>query len=239
MRQKGWWAALAMGLAASAAAGETVEEVLARHVEARGGAAKLAAVSSLRLSGRMMLGQGREAPFLYEWKRPNQFRFELTMQGVTEVQAFDGESGWTTDPPGQPDPQPMAPMQLAMMNDAIDFEGRLVNPKQKGIGVELVGKTEVEGTPAWEIQVTRADGGVEHSYLDAEYFLEILQLERYETPGGPMEMEVTWGDYKEMGGALFPGSWSRKPRGGQGGPTLLFEQVEVNPELPDSRFAMP
>ncbi len=222
-----------------AATAETVDEILARHLAARGGAEKLASVRALRIKGRFFEGS-TEAPFLYEWKRPNQYRFEITVGGMTESQGFDGKAGWSLDPSEQPEPETMAPLQLAMMNDAADFEGPLVDSEAKGAKVELVGKTEVEGTPAWELKVTRADGGVERSFLDAETYLEILQVERYETPGGgSFDLEVTWSDYKEVAGALFPGSWSRKPKGGSGATTVLFEHIEPNPELPEERFRRP
>jgi hypothetical protein len=221
-----------------AATAETVDEILARHLAARGGAEKLASVRALRIKGRFFEGS-TEAPFLYEWKRPNQYRFEITVGGMTESQGFDGKAGWSLDPSEQPEPAPLAPLELALMNDAVDFEGPLVNPAAKGAKVELMGKTEVEGTPAWELKVVRADGGVERSFLDAETFLEILQVERYEAPGGAFDLEVTWSDYKEVAGALFPGSWSRKPKGGSGATTVLFESIEPNPDLPDERFKMP
>jgi hypothetical protein len=239
MRRKSWWVGLVLLLAASAAGAQTLEEILGRHVEARGGAAKLAAVESLRIRGRFFGPGGEEMPFLYEWRRPDRFRFELTEAGLVDIQAFDGTEGWRINPPGQLEAAPMAAVELAMMNDAMDFEGRLIGAQAKGVKLELIGKAEVEGTPAWEIEVTRADGGIERSFLDAEHYLEILQVERYQTPSGPMELEVTWGDYREMGGALFPGSWSRKPKGAPAGINILFEQVEVNPELPESRFARP
>lgn len=149
---------------------------------------------------------GGEAPFLFEWQRPNKFRVEITQVGVTEIQAFDGKTGWTIGPPEEVEPAPLAPLDLTLLNDAADFEGPLVNSTAKGAKVELVGKAEVEGTPAWDLKVTRPDGGVERSFLDAETFLEILQVERYESPGGAFDLEVTWSDYKDIASALFPGS---------------------------------
>lgn len=57
------------------------------------------------------------------WKRPNRFRFELSTQGVAEVQAFDGARGWSVEPPDEPDAVPMAPFDLALMNDATTSKG--------------------------------------------------------------------------------------------------------------------
>ncbi len=228
---------LAMALA-PAAAGETLDEVLARYLEARGGEA-LKGVGTVVATGRALMGGGAEFPFRYEWKRPNKFRFELTIQGITEVQAFDGQTPWATDPPSQPDGAPMSPQEFALINDAVDFEGPLVGAAAKGHKVELVGEEEFEGTPAYKLKLTKADGMVEYCYLDKDYALEIAQLEVYDFDGQEVVLQTTWGDYKEFAGAVLPTSWSRAPRGGPTEMTLLFENIEVNAELPDERFSMP
>jgi hypothetical protein len=224
------------------AGAETVEEILAGTAEARGGAARLAAVDSIVATGTAHLGPDFEAPFRYEWKRPDRFRFELTIQGVTEVQASDGDSAWRLSPSDQPDPEPMAALDLALLNDAADFLGALVDPAGKGHRVELVGEADVEGTPAWELRVARAEGFVERIYLDAEHLVEIHQVEEHPLPGGaePLVLITTWGDYKEVGGVLLPHYWSRHPRQNPaGGLTLTFETLKVNEPVADERFTMP
>ena len=127
-----------------------------------------------------------------EWKHPNKFRFELTQQGMTEVSAYDGTTAWQIQPPGQP--ELMSDFDFAMLNDAMDYPNSpLVSPEAKGHRVTLVGKEEIEGTEAYKLEVIKKDGSVEYSYLDAEYFVEILQIEKHVAPGsqGEIELEVT------------------------------------------------
>ena len=230
---------LCLGLIAAPATAQSVEEVLARYAEARGGTERLESVRSLSAHGTAVMGVGMEAAFRYEWKHPNKFRFELTQQGMTEVSAYDGTTAWQIRPPGEPGL--MSDFDFAMLNDAMDYPNSpLVSPEAKGHRVTLVGKEEIEGTEAYKLEVIKKDGSVEYSYLDAEYFVEILQIERYPMPdGSTMELEVTWGDYKEVAGVLLPHSWHRKPKGAPAGLTLVFEKVEVNVDIPDERFAMP
>ncbi len=231
---------LCLGLVATPAAAQSVEEILAQYAEARGGKEKLESVRSLSAQGVAVMGGGMEAPFRYEWKHPNKFRFELTQQGRTEVSAYDGTTAWQIEPPGQP--EPMSDFDLAMLNDAMDYPNSpLVNPQAKGHRVTLVGKEEIEGTEAYKLEVVKKNGSVEYSYLDAEYFVEILQIEKHVAPGSQseFELEVTWGDYKEIDGVLFPYSWSQKPRGAPAGMTLVFEKLAINVALDDERFAMP
>jgi outer membrane lipoprotein-sorting protein len=222
------------------AAAQDVDEIIARFVEARGGKEKLDSIQTIRSTGTALFGGTQEQKFLFEWKRPNKIRFELTLQGITEIQASDGETHWTIDPPSQPEPGPVQPAQFAQLNDGVDYIGPLVDYRDKGHTVTLLGKEEIEGTEAYKIEVKKKDGMTEISYLDAEYFLEILQVEKYPMPdGSEMELEVTWSDYKEVAGILLPHSWNRKPRGAPAGLTLTFDGFEINPDIPDSRFAMP
>lgn len=233
---------LAGAIGSPPACAQTLQEILAGSAEARGGADRLAAVDTIAADGTAYLGgSGAEASFHYEWKRPNRFRFELTIQGVTQVQASDGRSAWQLDPSMGPKAEPMAGLDLALLNDAADFLGALVDPEGKGHHLTLVGATEIEGTPAWEIRVDRAEGFVETIYLDREHLVEIQEVEEHPLPNGEsVELVTTWGDYKEVSGVLLPHYWSRHPAGNpQAGLTLTFESLKVNEPVADERFEMP
>ena len=246
LHPSGRWAALvaallaSVGLAAPTGAAETLEEVLAAHHEAHGGAGALRAVETLVGTGVIHLGGGTEAPLRYEWKRPNKFRVEITIQGTTEVQASDGATAWTINPP-QTAAVAMAPVDLLMLNDAADYLGALIDGAAKGHRVELVGPAEVEGTPAVEVRVARKEGFAERIFLDAEHHLEIFEVEEHTFPSGAtVEMETTRGDFKEVGGVLLPHFWSRHPKGDPDATlTLVFDSLKVNEPIADDRFTMP
>jgi hypothetical protein len=72
----------------------TVDELVAKNIEAKGGSAALKALQSLRLKGKLLVNQG-QVEFAYEQtkKRPGQVRTEATLQGMTQIQAFDGKGG--------------------------------------------------------------------------------------------------------------------------------------------------
>ncbi|HET8645288.1 MAG TPA: outer membrane lipoprotein-sorting protein, partial [Vicinamibacteria bacterium] len=84
--------------AAPAAAHPDLDEIISRHVAARGGMDKLKGVQTVRMSGRMTMGPGIEAPVSVEVKRPRQMRMEMQFQGMTAIQAYDGTSGWMIMP---------------------------------------------------------------------------------------------------------------------------------------------
>ena len=230
---------LAPSLAAQDAA-PTAEELIEKNLEAKGGREALAATRTARVNGKMSMG-GMEAPFVYEWKAPDKLRIEFTIQGMTGIQAYDGDTGWMVMPfMGKTDPEKMSPEDTAMLKDDADFRGPLFDPESKGYTVAYVGEEDVEGTPTYKLELTKENGEVAHLYLDQEYFLEIKQDSKRTVRGQEVESETAIGDYKEVGDLMMAHSHdvttSMAPGGSQ---TMTFESIELNPEIPDERFAMP
>lgn len=227
--------ALAFGAVAQA---QDLDEVLANYYEAMGGLDKIKAVDTLKMSGKMAMGQGVEAPAAMLQKRPNKVRQEFTFQGMTGIQAFDGETGWMHMPfMGQTAPELMPEEMVSEFAEGGEIDSPLVNAGDRGIELELVGTEDIEGTEAYHIQVTRTDGDVEHHYLDAEYYIPIRVTRTQKAMGQETEVNITLGDYKEIDGMLF--AFSIEMSGGQGGVSLILDDIEVNQAIDDSLFAMP
>jgi hypothetical protein len=130
---------------------------------------KLKAVQSIRMSGKMTMGQGMEAPMVIEMKRPKAMRMEFTVQGITGIQAYDGKTGWAVMPfGGKKDAEPMNAEDLQEAEENADIDGPLVDYKSKGYTVELIGKEKVEGSDAWKLKVNMKNGSVRYIYLDAD-----------------------------------------------------------------------
>jgi outer membrane lipoprotein-sorting protein len=233
-----------MAIFTSFAAAETVEEIVAANLEAKGGEEAWMALETGRMTGTMRMGGGAagalEMPFTVEFKKPLKIRLEFTMQGMTAVQAFDGETGWAVLPfLGKTEPEEIAEDQVKQLKNQADFEGVLVNYKEKGHTVELVGKEEIDGTPAYKLKVIRADGDVDILYLDEEYFVEFKMEATREVQGSEVVVSTVLGDYKEVDGLLFAHSMEMSFGGGEAQQVITIEKIELGVELPDDRFAMP
>src|SRR5688500_17173918 len=93
-------AVVVLALALPPVAGELTDAsaVVASHLEAVGGAARLRAVSSSREIGTVTVTDGARTstgPSLSEEKRPNRFRTERTVHGISAVRGFDGTTVWS------------------------------------------------------------------------------------------------------------------------------------------------
>jgi len=227
-------------LAAVAASAQTADEIVEKYIQAKGGREKLKAVQSVRMTGKMDIGNGMQAPYVMEMKRPHKMRMEFTLQGMTGTTAFDGTTGWMVMPfMGKKDPEVMAADDLKDVDEQSDFEGALVDYKAKGHQVELLGKENVGGTPAWKLKLTKKNGDVSYVFLDADAYLEIKEDGKRNMRGQEVEFESTMGDYKTVEGLVFPFSLQSKPKGAPAGMTITVEKVEINPGVDDTRFVMP
>jgi hypothetical protein len=84
----------------------TVDELVAKNVAAKGGVDALRALQSVRFTGKMLVNEGQiQLAYVETKKRPSDVRAELTLQGMTAIQAYDGEQGWKVSPfQGRKDP---------------------------------------------------------------------------------------------------------------------------------------
>jgi outer membrane lipoprotein-sorting protein len=222
------------------AAAQTVDEVIAKHMTARGGLEKVKALQSLRMTGRLEFGPGVEAPIIIEVKRPNRMRMEFTVQGMTGSQAYDGKTGWQVMPfNGKKDAEPMSPEDLKDAQQEADMDGPLVDYKVKGNQVELIGKEDVEGAQCYKLKVTLKSGDIQYQYIDTDSNLEIKEESKRMVQGTEREVETTLGDYKEVQGLFFPFAIDSGVKGSPQRQKVIIDKIELNASIDDSRFAMP
>jgi hypothetical protein len=229
--------AIAALLAAATAPAQTLDQIVARHVQARGGKEALAAIRTLRMTGRASAGPGRQAIVRREVARPGRIRTEFVFQGTTGVYVWDGSSGWRVSPlDGGLDAEPLSEEAAAFSAEQADFEGPLVDWKAKGHQVELVGSATLPGGAAHELRVTLGSGVVRQLWVDAGSGLVVKSGSRRRVRGRELEFETSYGDYRESGGVRFPHSIETGVRSRPRRLKIVVESVEVNPPLDDARF---
>src|SRR6266446_2094824 len=148
----------------------TVDELVSKNIEARGGADALHALQSLRLTGKMLVQQGQiQLAYLQTKKRPDEVRTESSLQGMTQIEAYDGKEGWKVSPFfGRKDPERMSADDVKTLIEDAEIDGPLVDWKTKGSTVEYLGTEDVDGTPAHKLKVVRKNGDVSFVYLDPD-----------------------------------------------------------------------
>jgi len=218
---------------------QTVDEVIAKNIQAHGGMEKLKAIQTLRYSGKMDMGS-IQAAVMEEVKRPGKVREEFIVQRMAMVQAYDSGSGWQINPfGGRRDPEKLSDDDSKSLQIDADIDGPLVDYKEKGHTAELVGHDSVEGTDCYKIKLTLKNGDVRYYYLDTDSYLE-LKVESQTTVRGTIrETETYYGDYEEVNGVYYPFAYEIGQKGDTFRVKYTIDKIEQNVSLDDSLFTEP
>ena len=132
----------------------------------------------------------------------------------------------------------MSAEAAALSAEQADFEGPLVDWKAKGHPVERVGSAALPGGAAHELKVTLKSGVVRRVWVDAQTGLIVKTGSTRKVRGHEVLFEVVYGDYRETGGLRFARSIDIGVKDRPQRLRIVVENVEVNPQLDDSRFSI-
>ena len=231
--------ALALFLAPAISA-QTIDEVLSKVLAARGGLDKLKSINSERVSGQISFGDV-SGPFVVELKRPLKMHMQLSIQNQTMVRVYDGKSaGWANNPfAGKANPDPMSDDDLKNINEESDFDGPLVDYKQKGNQLELVGKDKVNDKDAWRVKLTTKNNDVRFYLFDADSYLLLKWEGKRKYQGQEFPVESYFSDYREVGGVKFAFAIDSGSSAADVTQKIRIEKLELNPEFNDAEFEKP
>jgi outer membrane lipoprotein-sorting protein len=236
--------ALVAGVAGALQA-QTADELVAKNLAAKGGVAKLKSVQGMRITGRVTLPNaqgGLEIPMTILTKRPNRFRQESTVQGQQVVIAYDGKSAWMINPlMGADKPMPIDGERAEMLKQQADLDGPLVDYKQKGTTIEVLGAETLDGKRVNKLKVTPKTGRVSFLYLDAETGLEaktVMDAPADPATGAPAAtLEIQFSNYQDVGGLMMPHAIQQKLNGQVA--QVNIDKIELSPAVEDGLFVMP
>jgi outer membrane lipoprotein-sorting protein len=223
----------------SSARAQTVDEIIAKNIQARGGLEKLKSVKTLRTTVKFSDGSFR-AEFRQENKRPGKVREEFIIQGMAQIQAYDGKTGWQISPfNGRKDPDLMSADDMKSLIVDGDIDGPLVDYKEKGHKAELVGHDSMEGTDCYKVKLSMKNGDIRYYYLDTDSYLELKVEIQTTIRGALQESELYYGDYEQVNGIYYPFAVEQAQKGSSSRQQFSVEKIEQNVDLSDSLFTMP
>ena len=230
-------ACLMVALALATVSGaQTVDEIVAKNLKAKGGAEKWKSISSVKMTGTFS-AQGMEGPMSLYAKRPNLSRQEITMNGRKLVQAFDGTTPWMILPDSEA-AREMPEAQGESVRTNADFDGPLMDYAAKGHQIELVGKEKVGGTEVYHLKLTKKGGSVEHYYLDTESGIEVKRTVDVDAGGMKQTVETELSNFKSVDGIMIPHTMKQSVNGTPVA-QMNVEKIEFNAPIEDALFRMP
>ncbi len=233
---------LAIGLACPAVAlAQTTDELIARHIAARGGLAAIRAIKTLKMTGSMRpSGFDVQLSVDETISRPGAVRIDATLQNLTMVQAYDGRSGWQIQPfQGRKDAEDLSSDDTKSLQEEADFESPLIDAKAKGATLENLGSADIDGAPAWAIRAILKNGDQLTYYIDPVAMLTVRLETRQLTRGAETITDTDFGDYEKVAGVYFPFEIASGPKGTTDRQRVTYDTVVANVPVDPTLFARP
>ncbi len=225
--------------ALSALYAQTAEDLIAKNLQAKGGIEKIRAIQTLRTYATLQQGSFSLKLNMIA-KVPDKLRQEAVIQGMTQVTAYDGSSGWQINPfQGRRDPELVGDDEMRGLVEEADFYGPLVDYEKKGSTVAYLGHDTVDGDDAYRIRVTLKNGDIIYYYLDPDTYLEIKSEKTQFIRGSIRESVTEYGSYKKVAGVYFPFSMEVGAKNSNFRASITVDRMEANAPVEDSLFQMP
>lgn len=233
---RGALAALVL-LAAAPAAAQTVDEIVARHIQARGGYERLKAIDTLRITRTVATAFSDIKVVVYK-KRPHLFRLEQTVPGQPMIPRGIGATEAWNVVKGKPIVS--SPEAFAHTRDLdADFDGLLVDWTAKGHTVTLEGKEALPAGETFKLKVITKGGATGYVYLDAKTYLDRRHVNL--TSNRQAQVVVDFDGWRPVNGVMFPFDITEERTSKAPVQTLVTytEKIEVNIPIDDALFATP
>jgi hypothetical protein len=186
---------------AQTAALPTIDQVLEKYIAGSGGRAALEKVTSFRAQGTITVAEaGVSGTIELQQKAPDKAATTVEIAGTRQREVFDGSIGWSEDPSGV---REKAGAELAEAKRSATF-GRELRMKTIYKTLTVSARDKVGSRAAVVVDAVPADGSATKLFFDAESGVLLKQVGTRLTAQGPLEVEVTYEDYRAVDGVQRP-----------------------------------
>ena len=219
-----------------AALSQTVEEVIVKSIEARGGEAALKAVDTVIMRGVLTLTeQGISVTYTHYKKRPKKVRVDIEYQDKVLIRATDGRTCWQINSfAGSEEPVLMPGDQAETFLRWADFDGPLVDMESKGVAAELVGMESVNGQQCYHLRIVYPDGSDMRIFISDSTHLIYQVRMRIPSDSGKVDGIANYSDYALEGDLMIPHRITQDAAGEES--VLEIAVYRVNEPIDDGIF---
>ena len=213
----------------------SADKLLQLSLERSGGAQALARAKNAVMTGTVeMAGHNITGPVeLYQDGSKSYTVIDLPGIGKVE-EGFDGETAWE-----------MNALQGARIKDGDEKAAIERSSKISLLGSwhdyykqgRTVGSEDVEGKPAWKVEMTPKEGKPETFYFDKGTMLLVRTTATIATPLGEIPVDAMMGDYRLVDGIQTPFTLTQKAMSQV--IVMKFDKVQYNASIAADRFDLP
>ncbi len=210
--------------------------VLAHYIEATGGKAAYESVKSETSSGTFSIASTGISGTVKEYSAPPAKAYAvMEIPGVGKMEeGTDGKIAWENSALLGARLLTGDEASAALRKAAADA---VTNWQKYYKSAEVAGMETIDGKPCYKVLMTPLKGPVETDYYDKDSGFLVKSSAVYDTPMGPVPAETLMSDYRKQGGVSIPFHIRQNMAGQQF--DIKLEKVELNADVPDSRFDPP
>ncbi len=223
---------MAVVIGSSAAKAQTADEIIAKHIEAIGGADNWKKISSVIRTGSMSL-QGITIEVTQTTLHQKGSRQDLSVMGMSNYVIVTPTEGWMFMPiQQQTEVQKMPEEQVKDAQEQLDVQGSFIDYKSKGHSFELAGSETVEGIDCFKLKMTAKSGILVTYFIDKKTY-NLVQSVR--TAEGN-ELVTTFSDFKKLPEGIVVAMSSVVPLGNGMTADYTVSKIEINKPVDESLF---
>jgi len=213
------------------AQGQTLDEVLDKHLAAMGGKEKLATLNSVHMEGNLTV-QGTDVGVAITKLYNVGTRSDIAVMGTQNYMITTMTKGTVFMPVfGQSSPNPMPDDQWKAEQPMLDLHGVFVDYTTKGTQLELKGKETVDGMECYKVAATFKNGSTINFYIDTKTDRIYKTTTKLTVNGEAVESFTNFTNYKQNADGFWFAYSTTNSRG-----TTDFDKIETNIKVDESIF---
>jgi zinc protease len=206
-----------------------------RYIQKSGGAAAYAKAKTTIMTGTVTVTGANISGNVSIYQEGLKFYELVDIAGIGKIESgFDGETAWENSALQGPrileGDEKIEAKRAAML--AVVSNWRQVFKEARTTGSE-----DLDGKPAWKVEMIAKEGKPETFYFDKDSGLLVKTTSVRTTPLGNIPAESDMSDFRPVNGIITPFTLTEKAMNQN--MVLKFSAVSYNSEMPKDRFALP
>lgn len=224
----------------------SLDELIARHTSARGGAGSIESVKGIEIELRVV-ELGFQVDGRYVATRDGRMRIDILHDGrPVFTEALDGQRSWSWSP-DMSEAKESSDQGTAALRHGVEYPFKLYGLHElvgRGHRLALIGRRILDDVDYYHLRLTLDDG------FQVEYFLNpdtwLIERERQmralhvDIDPEPQWIETVYSDYRPVCGVQFPHMQvERELKSGDVLVTTTLTEIHINPAIDAARFGAP
>jgi hypothetical protein len=211
------------GLLTIAAHAQTVDDIIQKYSAAMGGLDAINKVQSVKFVGLVSV-QDMEVPVTVIVLNGKGMRNDVEVMGQSVTNVYYNGKGWKVNPfAGVAAPTDVTGSELNDLRLQSMLANNLMDYKNRGHKVELVGNEDIDGVKTYKINLTsKDDNKVTTYYVSTTDYIMVKSTASKEMMGQDVNVDTYYSDVKTFNGIKFMMTRTQKIDGEQ------FQEIKLN-----------